>query len=128
MDLPAWAVPVVPQRGGRPPKLARDVAVMLFHHLRVNHNGGGSNKAAAEAVGLFDLSDPGDVRRCIRNARKCFRDSVIFVIGDAALIFPASGVYPRIGSIGWGWAENMPEAIQLRVRSTATSFPSFRLT
>jgi hypothetical protein len=118
MDLPEGLTLVPTPKGGRPPKMARDMAVWMAHFFRVQHKGDGSNSAAAWAVEYFNFSSAADVRRSIRKAKKDHKGAnfLFVVVGEAVFFLPSDGALrPRPGAIGWAWSEGYQEALQTKV-------------
>ncbi|WP_299066994.1 hypothetical protein [Accumulibacter sp.] len=109
---PGW---VLCPKGGRPPKVARDVAVFLalawFDHKNVH------TKVAADwIIDHFGFSERSEIRRARRKAaRACSGQWVLVVFRKALFFTPATGPAPTPGATGWAWCDEMREALPIRV-------------
>lgn len=98
-------------KGGRPPKVSRDVAVFLalvwFDGKNVH------TKAAADWIMThFGFSERSEIRRARRKAaRACPGKWVFFGFGKSMFFFPATGPAPTPGATGWAWCDELREAL-----------------
>lgn len=120
---------VAQPKGGRPPKVARDVAVFLAHHWRRNEL---QETAAQSAEWIVDvwkylgIMRPENVRARLSVAKKALPKQMLLIsTHDGAVIAikaPAeTPLQPWIheGAPGWLWAPGMAEAMQLQVVAKA---------
>jgi hypothetical protein len=111
---------IVVPRGGRPPKVARDVAVSLAKMTRTSHHGELVKQADPWILGKWKdsvgISDESTIRRAVSNAASHLNASFIAINGTMAAAFKAP---IRDGSTGWIWAEGMIEAQAVTVRNVS---------
>lgn len=124
---------VAHRKGGRPPKVARDVAVFLANHWRRNQ----LHETAAQAAEwiITEWKDDGikreeNVRARLAAAKKALpRQMMLIGLPSGAVVAieaPAEApLQPAIreGAGGWLWAPEMTVALQVRAVAQAPATP-----
>lgn len=117
LELPEGLIAV--PLGGRPPKIARDVAVWLGYFWQTEHKGERSKRATAWVMEHFGLTgDDSQIRRSRRKAQRKLgtRNCLLAIVQDSVVIYvPTDGIKPIAGATGWAWTATMLEAVQVRV-------------
>lgn len=105
-------------RGGRPSKIARDIAVFIAHLMKKVELGK-VYLANEFVIAQFSLNDDGHVRACLKKAKKRISKQSIVMHLDEAIFFleatkTMSGIEVATGAEGWGWEIGLKEAYQIK--------------
>lgn len=103
-------------KGGRPPKVARDMAVFLAL-IWFEHKGVHTKKAAEWIMKKFNFGERSEVRRARRNAEKLWSCKNWGVFSTENLVvcveMAGSGISQNPLARGWAWREEMTEAAEI---------------
>lgn len=120
MEIPEGYVLV--RKGGRPKSTLRDLAVHIAYQIKKDQLGKGY-LANEWIIENFKLNDAGHIRKCRANARNVLTKRWMGIrLGTAVFLFPATITHEGLivveaGTVGWGWTEGYPTALEIKMTS-----------